>query len=191
MVGGFFPPVTLAFTAYEVIFVVSAVKVEARVLEVERLCTLTWKSGRKSSATSDFMDCEAAAEVRAATPKLAYRTREQVRTHLLFRDREGTRQRVWTQLSRHDGRPLQAGDTLPILFDPEDPSDVRRSKTWSDLTVPAALIDGSIVLALVGWLLKGLGRGGSPPRRSGPGSVVGRLRAARVHLNTGCSNYMK
>jgi len=161
--GVIFPPATLAITVYEVTVFLTATKVEARVLEVEQLCTLTWKSGRKSSETSDPMDCAAAAEIKAANAKNAYRTKEVIRTHLLFRDLEGTRQRVWTEISRHDGRELEVGDAIPILFDAEDPSDVQRMKTWSDLIIPSALIGGGLLLAFVGWLLKGLGRGGRLP----------------------------
>ncbi len=161
--GVIFPPVTLAITIYEVSFMLSATQVEARVLEVERLCTLTWKSGRKSSETSDPMDCAAAADIKAANPKTAYRTREETRTHLLFRDPEGKRHRVWTQISRYQGRILQANDTLLLLIDPEDPSDYKRTKELSDLIIPSVLIGGGIVLAFVGWLLKGLGRGGRLP----------------------------
>lgn len=161
--GVIFPPATLAITIYEVTIFLTATKVEARVLEVERLCTLTWKSGRKSSETSDPMDCAAAAEIKAANPRTAYRTREHIRTHLLFTDPKGKGRRIWTEISRHDGHQLQVGSTLPILLDAEDPSDVQRMKTWSDLIIPGALFGGGIVLAFVGWLLKGLGRGGRLP----------------------------
>ncbi|MDJ0946719.1 MAG: hypothetical protein QNJ30_25000 [Kiloniellales bacterium] len=161
--GVIFPPATLAITIYEATFFLSATEVEARVLEVERLCTLTWKSGGKSSETSDPMDCTAAAEIKAANPKRAYRTREHVRTHLLFTDPEGKGRRIWTEISRYQGRKLQPGDSLPLLIDPEDPSDYRRTPELSDLIIPGTLFGGGIALAFVGWLLKGLGRGGRLP----------------------------
>ena len=161
--GVVFAPMTLAIFVYELVSIRSAIEVEAEVWSVDELCILTSKSGGGRSKTSEPMDCAEADDIKEANPQTVYRTRKQLRSYLVYPAPDGKQHHALTDISRHDGRVLQAGDRLPLLIDPENPKDYRRIPVLSDLIIPGALFGGGIVSALLGWLLRRLGRGGSLP----------------------------
>jgi hypothetical protein len=138
-------------------FYVTAIEVDATVQRVDSTCSLEWKEqGHKMSVD---IDCAQARAIQAFHPSMDYRVIDNTRTQLAYAAPDGTPMTQWSHIAKFEGHELARGDRLIAAVNANDYSDIRHRFDAADMMLGFAILYGSIVATIVGWVVRSAGRG--------------------------------
>jgi len=100
---------------------------------------------------------------KAADPMMGYRIVERTRSQLVYTAPDGTPMKEWSTITEVESRKLARGDRPTAVADPDDYADIRHSYDGGELREMFAILMGSVVAMLVGWIFNGAGQSGRLP----------------------------